>query len=144
MSLRFFSLSSTIRTNSCDIDVLSIDRKCEREGAPLAEHAFDPDVPAMQLDKFLGKCQPETGSFPFLGGIGPHLPELFKYRLLMFGSDADARVADRYLYGIRAQRSINVDAPPSGVNFTALDRRLSRICLNFLSSPTASPNCSSM
>src|SRR5262249_24625488 len=33
--------------------------------------------------------------------------------------------------------------PPSGVNFTALESRLSRICLIFLSSPTKSPSRSS-
>src|SRR5215475_9586644 len=82
-SLRFFSLSSTIRISSFAMT----HREGERECRALAHLALHPDPPAVQFDELARQRQPEPGALHLLGRR-PHLPELLEHRLLVLGGDA--------------------------------------------------------
>src|SRR4030095_6178278 len=109
MSLRFFSLSSMISINSLAIKLLLVERQSKRECTAFANCAFDPNLPAMQLDKLSSERYPESRPFVLCGIIGAHLTKLFKNRLLVFGGNAAARVAHGYFHHFPGQRGIDVD-----------------------------------
>ena len=60
----------------------------------MAELAFDPQGPAVQLDEPLRETEPEAGALCRTPGIGAGLTELLEDPGLVGSSDADARVSD--------------------------------------------------
>src|SRR6185312_117432 len=117
-------------------------REREREGGAAADLALHPDLAAMEFDELPGERQTQPGAFRF-PLRGAHLPELLEDRLLIRRRDADARIRDGHLHHLAVQPASDVDPPPSGVNFRALERRFKRTCFTFRSSPRIVPRCSS-
>ena len=97
----------------------------------------------MQFDKLLGQCQPKSSPFFLVSIVAPHLAKFLEDRCLILRGNPDPGVTDRDFYRAVGLPGLSSIRPPSGVNFTALERRLRRICLILRSSPTKSPSRSS-
>ena len=105
----------------------------------MAHLALDPDPPAVQLHELLGERQAEPRALLRAGVLPANLAELLEDGRLVLGRDPDPRVADGDGDDASAAVAVRPTRPPSGVNFTALERRFSRICFTFRSSATMSP-----
>ena len=75
--------------------------------------------------------------------VGAYLAELLEYLWLISGAIPMPVSLTEISTEPSACLALIPIRPPSGVNFTALDSKLSSICLIFLSSPTKSPRRSS-
>ena len=129
----FVSLSSTTRI--CSPAIGSSPRgQRERERAPLAELAVDPDPAAVQLDEPLREREAEPGALA-LRGPGVGLLELLEDPLVIFGGDPGAGVGHRDPHLAVDLRALTSTAPPAGVNFTAFESRLKITCRIRRSSP---------
>src|SRR5262249_13715273 len=64
----------------------------------------------MQLDELAGEGQPQAGTLHLLVRCS-HLPELLEDRLLILRRDANAGVADRYLYAAVSRPRPYLDPP---------------------------------
>src|SRR5215468_9755367 len=104
-SLRFFSLSSTMRTSSFAMHALRrlhgrIGNE-DGEGRALADLARKRDAPPVQLDELAGEREPEAGALGLARVVLAHLPEFLEHRLAILRRDAHAGVRDRDLGSAR-------------------------------------------
>jgi hypothetical protein len=74
------------------------DRQCKGKGTAGSYFAFDPDPAAVQLDKFSGQCQSQTGPLLQFRRSRPGLLEFVKDAGLVLGRDTDAGIANGYPY----------------------------------------------
>src|SRR5438552_7339987 len=72
-------------------------RQRERERRALAELAFEPDAPAVELDEALREREPETRAFARAIGRLAELAEFLEDLRLILRRDADAGVAHAHL-----------------------------------------------
>jgi hypothetical protein len=80
----------------------------------------------VQLHELLGERQPEPGPLLLPDVVASDLAELLEDRRLVPGPDPDPGIADGDRDDVFGRRGGEADPPPSGVNFTALERRFSR------------------
>src|SRR5262245_33926612 len=104
MSLRFLSLSSTIRISS----FATGHRQREGERRAFAHLALHPDPPVVQLDELAREGQAEAGTL-HLFCRRPHLAEFLEHRLLVLGSDPHPGVGHRDFGQIVMKATSHVD-----------------------------------
>src|ERR1700730_10137352 len=93
-SLRFFSLSSTIRMSS---PAMAAHRKREGECRALARLALDPELPSVEGNQASRQRQAQSRSLALPRIVAPHLSELLEDGFLVLRSDAHARIGHRDL-----------------------------------------------
>src|SRR5581483_6035894 len=109
-SLRFCSLSSTMRTSSPAMQDLRLGRQHEPESAALALSALDPQPPSVELDQLPRQRQSETGPLLPPGTALPALPKLLEDRLLVLRGYSGSRIGDRDLHEAVDEAGGEVDA----------------------------------
>src|SRR3990170_1733676 len=105
-SLRFFSLSSTIRISS---PAMGAHRDGEGEGRALAELARERQRAAVQLDQPASQREPQARSLALPRVVVADLAELLEHRLLVFCRDPDAGIGDRHRHRVAVQRRAHGD-----------------------------------
>src|SRR5262245_31141651 len=99
-------------------------RNRERERRALAEFAFEPDSPTMELDEPASQREPEPGALLLARVVVPDLAEFLEHRVLVFLGDANAGV----LHGDHREVIIapgrNVDAPAVGREFDGVGQQV--------------------
>ncbi len=105
-------------------------RQADHDHGAGAERRADAHAAAVHFDERLGDGEAKARSLVPLGQLAFDLLEWpAELAQCVFGN-ADAGVLDGDGDHAAAHAALTVTAPPSGVNFTALERRLSAICLS--------------
>ena len=102
---------------------------------PWPSSLVDRDVAAEQDRQLPAERQAQAGAAQPLLDRRVHLHEVLEQRAEVLGGDADAGVGDGRSSRGRPSTSVAVTrTSPSGVNFSAFEMKLRRICDSFLSS----------
>src|SRR5262249_18751836 len=94
---------------------------------------------AWRPDDRRGKARPQAGPSAFRREFAPPLPDPPKDRFVSSGAMPIPVSVTAISTKPSAGCAVTAIRPPSGVNLTALERRLRSTCLTFRSSPTSSP-----
>ena len=107
----------------------------------MADLRLQPEPAAEERDDAARQRESEAGAL-LLGRTTTALLEGLEDPLAILGGDADPGVGDGTSTSAPDRDAATATVPPSGVNLTALDTRLSTTCLNFSSSARTMPTSS--